>query len=122
MPSALDVVGQLMVEMGGDGSIRIECRGETIVVELPSLRSGLGLLKRWPGSRGQRQMAIKRVHEGLNDAGLTLVAQVGSAVIGRLGRGAKAGLASRLLGLAPMEISPSGLLALRRQRPGHPPK
>ncbi len=115
MPRTLDVVGQLMLEMG-DASARVEARGDTIVVELPSLRVGYSILKRWPGGRGRRD-AIRRIHEGFIGAGLGLRIRVGRRVVGRLGVGAQAGLASRLLGVDPLEVLVDGLLASRR-RPG----
>ncbi len=115
MPRTLDVVGQLMLEMG-DASARVEARGDTIVVELPSLRVGYSILKRWPGGRGRR-VAIRRIHEGFISAGLGLCIRVGPRMVGRLGVGARAGRASRLLGVGPLEIRFDGLLASRR-RPG----
>ena len=118
MASALDVVGNLMLEMG-DASARVEARGDTIDVELPSLRAGYSILRRWPGGRGRRE-AIRRIHEGLIGAGLGLRIRVGPEVIGRLGVGARAGLASRLLGVDPLEIQVDGLLASRRRSSGRP--
>lgn len=116
MPSALDVVGQLILEMDG-ASARVEARGDTIVVELASLRAGYSILKRLPGGRG-RDGAIRRIHEGLIGAGLTIRIRVGPKQIGRLGVGARAGLASRLLGVDPLEIQVDGLLDSRRQPGG----
>jgi hypothetical protein len=118
MPDALDVVGRLMVEMG-DASARVEARGDTIDVELPSLRAGYSILRRLPGGRGRRE-AIRRVHEGLLGAGLGLCMRVGPEVVGRLGVGARAGRASRLLGFGPLEIRLDGLLASRRRHGGRP--
>ncbi len=119
MPNALDVVGRLMVEMGGDASARVEARGDTIVVELPSFRAAFAILKRWPGARGRRE-TIRGIHQALMGAGLALRVQVGPATVGLLGVGAKARLASRLLGLDPLEIKVDGLLAARRR--GHRPE
>jgi hypothetical protein len=113
MPSALDVVGQLMVEMGGT-SARVEAQGETIVVELPGLRAGFSILKHWPGGPG-RGAAIRRIHQGLTAAGLRLEVRVGSRTVGLLGVGARAGLASRILGVAPLQITVDGLRASRRK-------
>ncbi|WP_435009116.1 hypothetical protein P12x_000366 [Tundrisphaera lichenicola] len=113
MTNALDVVGDLMVEMGGT-SARVEARGETIVVELPSFRAGYSLLKRWPGGLA-RGRAIRRIHEGLDAAGLRLEVRIGSRAVGRLGVGARAGLTSKLLGLAPMEIQVGGPTGPRRR-------
>lgn len=113
MPNALDVLGQLMVEMG-DASVRVEARGDTIVVGLPSLRAGYSILKRWPGGRGRGE-SIRRIHDGLIGAGLRLQVQVGTRTVGLLGVGARAGLASRLLGVGPLELRADGLLASRRR-------
>jgi len=117
MPNAIDVVGQLSVEMGGGGMARVEARGETIVVELPSLRAGLATLRRWPGGRSRRAASIGRIHDVLTAAGLSLSVRAGPATIGRLGVGARPGLASRLLALGPMEILVDGLIPRRRRAP-----
>ncbi len=116
MPHALDVVGQLMVEMGGS-SARVEARCDTIVVELPGLRDGLAILKGWPGGRGRRR-AIGGIHDGLTSAGLSLEIKVGSRTVARLGVGARAGVVSRLLGLAPLEVRAAGLLGRGRPAGG----
>ncbi len=108
MPHALEIVGQLMVEMGGS-SARVEAKDDTIVVELPGLRDGLSILNRWPGGRGRRQ-AIRRIHNGLSMAGLALDVKVGPRTVARLGVGSRAGVVSRLLGLAPLEVRAAGLL------------
>ena len=120
MPHALEIIGNLAVEMGGDGSARVEARGDSIVVELPSLRAGLAALKRWPGGRGGRAASIRRVHDGLVAAGLTLDVRVGPKRFARLGVGARPNLASRVLGLGPMEVGLVGLIS--RKRPGGPPE
>ena len=102
-----------MVEMGGT-SARIEARGDRIVVELPSLRDGISTLGRWPKGRGRRE-AIRRIHEGLTAAGLTLEVVVGPSTIAVLGVGARPGRTSRLLGLDALEVRVGGLLgSLRR--------
>ena len=116
MANALDVLGELMVEIG-DSSVRVEARGDTIVVELPSLRAGYAILRRSPGGRG-RGRTIRRVHDGLAGAGLRLEVRVGPSTIGVMGLGARSGLISRLLGVAPMEVQVGGLLAARRQARG----
>ncbi len=119
MTSALDVVGRLMVEMGG-ASAEVEARGDTIVVVLPGLRAGYSILRRWPGGRGRRE-AIRRIHDGLIVAGLRLEVKVGPRTVGLLGLGARAGVASRLLGVDPMELKVGGLRPSRR-RPDGPPE
>src|SRR5947209_832517 len=105
---ALSVVGQLMVEMGG-ASVRVEARGDRIVVRLSSLREGLAILGRWPGVRGHRQ-AIGRIHDALTRGGLTLQVDIGASTVAVLGAGARAGLASRAFGVGPVEVRVGGLL------------
>ena len=102
VPTALDVVGQVMVEMGG-GSARIEALGDRIVVRFPSLKAGASALGRWPKGRARRE-AIRRIHDLLTAAGLTLQMDVGPSTVGVLGVGARPGLSSRLLGVGPLEI------------------
>jgi hypothetical protein len=119
MPVALDVVGQVLVEMGGD-SAQIEAQGDRIIVRLPSLRVGTSYLRRFARGAGGPE-AIRRVHQGLVGAGLTLEVIVGNATVGVLGAGARSGLASRLLGLGPMEVRVGGLLGSFR-KPVHRPE
>lgn len=114
MIKALDVIGLVMVQMGGDSSIRVEALGDRIVIELPSLREGIAIFRRLPGGGRGRRALIVPIHERLVDAGLGLEVRIGSAAIGRLGVGARSNLVGRLLGIAPMEIIPAGLLASRR--------
>ena len=116
MPHALDVVGQLMLEMGGS-SARVEARDDTIVVELPGLRDGLAILKGQPGGR-ERRRAILQIHQALTGAGLRLEARVGPRTVALLGVGARAGLISRLLGVAPLEIRAGGLIGRGRPADG----
>ncbi len=113
MAHALEVVGRLMVEMG-DAPVRVEALGDAIAVELPSLRAGYSILKRWPGGRGRGE-AIRRIHEALIGAGLRLIVRVGPKTVALLGVGARSGLASRILGIGPMELKVAGFLASRRR-------
>lgn len=116
-PSALDVVGSLMVEMG-DLSARIEARGDRIVVQIPSLRAGVASLPK--GGGAGRRASILRIHEVLTSAGLTLEVVAGRSTVGLLGVRAKAGLASRLLGLGPLEVRLGGIFDSFRRGPSGP--
>lgn len=115
MPVALDVVGQVLIEMGGD-STRIEGRGDRIIVELPNLKAGMSYFRRFARQAGGHEV-IHRVHQGLVGAGLTLEVTVGGSTVGLLGTAARSGLASRLLGLGPMEVRVRGLLGSFRKPP-----
>ena len=115
-PSALDVVGQVMVEMGGD-SASIEAVGDRIVVRIPSFRSGLRTIRGWSRGPGRGE-SIGRIHEALKVTRLSLEIVMGGRTVGRLGVGATPGRVSRLLGLGPMEIEWGGVLgSLRRSQP-----
>ena len=118
-PSPLEVVGQVMVEMGG-GSARIEALGDRIVVELPSLGAGLSSIRGLSSGRGRGE-SIRKVDAALRGAGLSLEVAVGGRTVGRLGEGSRPGLASKLLGLGPFELLLGGVLASfggRGHRPG----
>jgi hypothetical protein len=118
-PIPLEVVGQMMVEMGG-GSTRIEALGDRIVVELSSLGAGIGSF-RGVLAGNDRAEAIRRIDQALRGAGLSLEVVVGGRVVGRLGEGARAGLASKLLGLGPLELVLGGVLGslgVRERPPG----
>ena len=115
MPSPLDVDGQLSLEVGS-ATIRIEAQGDTLVIELPSLEAGREILKHLPKG-GDTRTGLRRTHEGLVAVGLSLRIQIASKTIARLGVGARAGFASRLAGLDPLELDVGGLMALG-WRPG----
>ncbi len=114
-PGALDVVGQILVEMDGE-SASIEARGDRIVLGLNDFRavSRLGRL----GRGRSRRESIRRIHDALTASGLTLELVVGGSTVGLLGERARAGLASRILGLGPLEIRAGGVLGSWARRPG----
>ncbi len=110
----LDLIGRVMVEMGGE-SAGVEALGDRIVVEL----AGLSSLRRWSKGRGGIG-SIRRIHDTLNATGLTLEVVAGGRVVGRLGSGARPGLASKMLGLGPLEILLGGILGSFSRRGGRP--
>ena len=118
MPGALDVVGQVMVEMGGE-SARIEAMGDRIVVEFPSFRAGASALGRGPRGRGRRDVLL-RIHQALTAAGLTLQIDIGPSTVGVLGVEARPGLPSRLLGVGPLEVRLGKLFGSLRRPPAGP--
>ena len=117
-PGPLEVVGRVMVEMGGS-SARVEAMGDRIVVEWPNLRAGYSSMGRYSKGPGRGE-AIRRIHDALEGAGLSLEVIAGGRTVGRLGVGARAGLASRMLGLGPLEILLGGVLGSFRGRGGRP--
>ena len=117
-PIALDVVGRVMIEMGGD-SARIEANGDRIVVTLPNFRSIAPTIRGWTRGRGRRE-SVRAIHDALIGAGLTLEVVVGRSTIGMLGVAARPGFASRLFGFGPLEVRMGGvfgsLARIRRRR------
>jgi len=116
----LEVVGQLLVEMGDD-SARIEARGERIVIDLPCLDAGVAVLRRWSRGRDGRS-TIRRFHLMLTSVGLSVQVDIASETVGLLGFDARPGLISRLLGLYPLEIRLGALWRAPRHHPDRPPR
>jgi hypothetical protein len=117
-PVALDVVGRVVVEIGGELA-RVDALGDRIVVEVPSLRSGVSTIRLLTKGGGSDD-PIRQVHDALTTAGLTLEVVAGGSKVGRLGIGARPGLASRLLRLGPLEVLLGGILGSFRKRADRP--
>lgn len=114
MTGTLEVVGQLILEMGDD-SARIEARGSRILLALPSLPAGRTLFQNWSIVKSRRE-SIRRAHEMLSQAGLTLQVDIGTITIGLLGAESRPGLTSRLLGVYPFELRVIALISWLRHR------
>ncbi len=118
MPPALDIVGQVMVELAGE-SVRIEALGDRVLVQFSGLRASLATLRRWSGGPGRR-LSIRQIHDALTAVGVTVEVVVDRSTVGLLGARARAGLASRLMGFAPLEIRVGGVLGSLQKRPAPP--
>ncbi len=109
----LDVVGELTIESGGKVA-RVEASGDTIVVELPSLRSSASFVGGWSRLR-ERARRFGPISAGLVRAGLTVQVVVRSQTIAQVGARARPGRLAKLLGLGWLEIRSRSLLGLLRR-------
>jgi hypothetical protein len=104
MRPALDLSGSLQVHTPA-GAVGVQARYAVIDLTLPSLRTGLILLR----SRPVRASYLRGLDAWLRASGLSLRIEVRGREIARLGVNAGAGIVSRLLGLAPLQINLSSL-------------
>jgi len=105
----LIVEADLTVAVAGR-ELRVLGYDDLVVVDFPSVRAAVALARRYRA----RTMDAAAV---LGSMGLTVEAQVRGVPVARLGADATPGVATRLLGLGPVEVVPEGLaLALTRRR------
>lgn len=103
--AALDIVADLRIDAGGsEVVIRSEPGG--MVVTLPALRAGLALL----GPRSARRARITELDRELRTLGLHSVVRWRTQDIARFGKGTRAGIITKLLGLGPLELHPGHVL------------
>lgn len=93
-----------------DTSATVTSTGDRLFVEFPSLSAAVATLDR-VSSEERRAF-----HDALLLTDLGLEVRVGRRTVGLIGAGARPGLASSVLGLAPVEVRPSGVLAAVGQR------
>jgi hypothetical protein len=111
-PIALEVVGELSALLNGD-TVVITAEHSTILVDLPKLRTGL-VAWRTVGRRAQQGITMQRVVATLEFTDLTVQFRLAGRTVARLGAEAHPGWLSWLLGVRPLEIKPSGVVALVR--------
>ena len=112
MRAPLDVAGEVQV-LVADQTVRVTAIKNTITVDIPTLRVGMVAL-RGVGRRKQRATMISRLGAALHFADLSVQFRVAGGTIATLGAGARPGLLSRLLGVAPLQITWSGVGSLLR--------
>ena len=105
----VDVLGELAVLNECGGEFRVAAQGAIISVELPSLSAGRKLAGQAAG-RKTREATIQRLHKALRLGDLTLNVNVAGRQVASLTPDSQDSLLSRLLGVAPMELRPVGLL------------
>ena len=87
----LDVTADLRIDVDGE-PVHVRGHGDTLVVELPSVRAGRRRLAAEPASRD----GLARADAALRDAGLTLDVRLRGVRLSRLGRGGHLGGLARL--------------------------
>lgn len=106
---ALDVSADLTLTLA-DEDVRVTGYGDLVVVDAPSVRAALGLL------RGADHLPTRAVERGLNRGGVTVDVRVRGNSVARAGPGVRPGVVSRALGVDPARVSLGGLVfaVLRR--------
>ena len=118
MTTPLDVFADLSLLANGEG-VQVSAEGDTIVVDLPSLRAGSVLLGLVPAQGSQRAAYAEQIQDALRMADLTAEMRVQGDTVVRLGAKARPGAVSRLLQLGPAEVRPATALSgAVRRRPG----
>ena len=109
MAVPVDVLGELSITGEGGEELRVEGRGNTISVHLPSVWVGRSLARQAIG-RAERQGAVDKLQAGLRRADLTLNVTVAETPVAYLSPSSEETLLSKLLGIGSVEIKPLGLL------------
>ena len=108
----LDVSGEVQA-LVADETVRVTAIKNTITVDIPNFRVGMVAL-RGVGRRKRRAGMISRVAAVLQFADLSVQFRLAGGTVATLGAGARPGLLSRMLGVAPLEIKWSGVGPLLR--------
>ena len=112
-PAALDVVGEVTALLE-DQTVTITARHDAIVVDLPTVRPPWAAAWRRVGRRTNRETRLRRVSAMLEFTGLTVQFRLAGTTVANLGAKAHPGWLSWILGVRPMEVSPSAVLPLIR--------
>ncbi|MGM0592471.1 MAG: hypothetical protein ACQETI_12765 [Halobacteriota archaeon] len=103
--SPLWVEADLRLTVDGAG-VDVRSTGERLFVEMPSLLAALHVLGGYPRERHDELTRVLRT------GGLTVEARVRNIPVAIAGAGARPGLLSRWVGVAPAEIRAGGILAV----------
>ncbi len=102
MAKPLDIAGSVSIS-ANDQQMRFWGDGEIVHLNLENSSAGAQLLKLTPAKDSKKQLLAK-IHQSLCFADITLQVDLNGRMIGRLGKRARPGLWSRILGLGPMQI------------------
>jgi hypothetical protein len=94
----------------------VNAADDKIVVDLPSWRAGLAVM-RCQSARGGWSQLLTKVQRGLTVADLQMQFRLAGKIVARLGTDTRPGIVSRLLGLGPLELRPLQLLRSMWSRP-----
>ena len=108
MLAPLALSARLVLSFGNDDFL-VNAANDRIVVDLPSWRAGLAIL-RLPPVRGEWEQLFTQTQRGLTVADLRVQFRLAGRIVARLGIEARPGIVSRLLGLGPLELRPLQLL------------
>jgi hypothetical protein len=104
----IEVVGQLSI-LADDTPIQVEFRGRVVAVVLPDIRTAIRLVMRF--SRADRRAWMRSIQASLARAGLELQVWVRRRQVGRLTATSRPGWIALRLGVDPMELRTSTILA-----------
>ena len=102
---ALDIVASCRVSLDDGDDILVNGQGQTLIVKLPTLRTGLKILRFQPVRRYRRQW-IEWLSRLSHISDLDLRIELAGSIVARLGRHAQPGFFSWVCGVKPMEFHP----------------
>ena len=92
-----------------DDQFLVNAKDGAIVVDLPSLRAGLAVM-RLQLVRGGWGQLFTQAQRGIAGVNLSVQFRLAGKIVARLGADTRPGIVSRLFGLGPLELQPLQLL------------
>jgi hypothetical protein len=108
MSMHLNIFAHLVLSNAGN-DIVVQAGDGLITVELQNLSAGRALFKTRPVSH-ERMRLVRDIQARLTGSNQCLEFRIADRMIAKLGVGARSSIASRLLGLRPLEIRPFEML------------
>ena len=108
----LSVTADVQAVLGAH-AVRVTAARNRITVDLPGVGAGLAALRGSGGKRG-RANALARLDTFLRTTDLSVRIRMAGGTLAFLGAEARPGWLSRLLGVAPLEVRLSGVMATIR--------
>ncbi|MGE0825965.1 MAG: hypothetical protein AB7G75_22440 [Candidatus Binatia bacterium] len=115
MRPSLALSARLVVSCG-DNDFLVNATHDLVVVDLPSLRAGVALLRLQP-ARGGREHLIAHLQRVMTIGDLKMHFRLAGRIVARLSPEARPGLLSRLLGLGSLALQPFQLFLCLWSRP-----
>ncbi len=100
---AVDFDADFVASLEGD-EVRVTADGSVITVAVPDMTMGLRL---WNNTapRYKERAALELLDQTLRSLDVNLAIQVAGQTVARVGKAARPGLTSRVLGLGPVEVA-----------------
>jgi len=115
MLSPLALSARLVLSLENDDFL-VDATDDKIVVDLPSWRAGLAVMRLQRRRGGWKQLFTQAQH-WIPVANLSVRFRLAGRIVARLGSDTQPGIVSRLLGLGPLELRPLQLLLSMLSRP-----
>ena len=112
LQAPLNITGEVEALIA-DKTVLVRAKGDVITIDIPTIRVGIMAL-RGAGRRKQRTRMLSGADSALRFALLTVDFRLAGGTVAKLGNGARPGLLSHLLGLAPLGVKLSALVPVLR--------